>query len=787
MTALYALFFLASWTCLPVLAVRLDPKCAGKRLSAGLFAGALSLFFQACLSAALYRGMAFGWGKWLLVVLLGSAAGWLTTRLALSALPPAPSRLPRASRLAIAAVGLLFIVENAIIISAQGWGPGPGERAYFRPPFNNDSQRHVILVESLLRGGESPFLPQTELTYQMFWYHLVAEGAAFFPVTNKFPVVHGAILATGVLFIVALLWGLVRVRPVLFRRGFWAFALLGMGLLHTDLYHLSSKLLSESALGIEGDWSADPGFFRYFSLKLVALTCPQHLTFLLLAILFFASWEHRHRFTRVSVTLLFASIVASPVMAGFLYPWWALVEGLRRRHQARGLLDWIAKVVFLVTIAGGAFWALYRFPPWMLYSRSGNPPLELFARAWQAWASFPLAPVASAGALGLAAMLVALARVRERGALLWLRWETLALFVGTIFFTYVLTGVEIRRHFAMTASFSACFFLVRNFRLSTKRAPVTWAVGAVALALHGYFLYCYLGKKSHINPQVAWRDYFALNSWLKTEGKGHRVMAAEAAKELGLDYPIPMEAATAYSAIYHVSVHVHLTPSQMEILSAMAATGDSAPYAGVLGYDTIVWGPVESLRWGIRVKERFIDEKAKLAQFGKVAIYRWTDNLREVFEAEKKKGGNFSHRIGRLLLSRGWLAEAIQHLHTAIRKEPRSARTCLDLAMAYRDLKYYPHALNWLTRATELDPKMFEAFYEKGLILRGLGDMSGAMTAFRAAISAAPQFSPAYRELAAVLRWGGRQDEADRVLRESKRASGLRETSRVSRLIEGKR
>jgi tetratricopeptide (TPR) repeat protein len=90
-----------------------------------------------------------------------------------------------------------------------------------------------------------------------------------------------------------------------------------------------------------------------------------------------------------------------------------------------------------------------------------------------------------------------------------------------------------------------------------------------------------------------------------------------------------------------------------------------------------------------------------------------------------------------------------------------SARANLALGRALKSLGETESAAKYFDRALELDPKLAEAWFEKGLLISDRGDWSKAADLFRRTIAISPQYVPAHLALGeALLRIGQFDDSA---------------------------
>jgi tetratricopeptide (TPR) repeat protein len=70
-------------------------------------------------------------------------------------------------------------------------------------------------------------------------------------------------------------------------------------------------------------------------------------------------------------------------------------------------------------------------------------------------------------------------------------------------------------------------------------------------------------------------------------------------------------------------------------------------------------------------------------------------------------------------------------------------------------------ALEWLGKATAIDPDLTDGWINLGVVRRRSGDAAGAEAAYRRALAADPRSAAAYQNLSSLLRSQGRGREAD--------------------------
>jgi len=657
---------------------------------ADFFTGlALNIAYQSLLAGYLHLKLPFGAFKLGLIVL----GAFVLTHLSLRGFS-ARDRVPKKIWwIGLAALSTFTFFDLFVVLARQGWEPLLGTGPYFRAPFNNDGERNVILIEALLRGTANPFLPHTKLTYQLLWHHAVAPMVALFPGPERFAAVCGAVLASGVTGFSILLWALSQVSPRFFLRpAGWILA--AVFLFNADLYHFLESLWVLGKPGIEADWSIPPLFIHYFPLKLTGLLSSQHL--------FFLVWLSMYLAIRTSLRFFFFGLcwIASPPLFIFFFPFYFLANRVQIPRHA--LVFVIACLIH--TLALG-------FAPWLLFTRQGVQRPQLWDAAGWTWPLLPFAGFLVVGLLGLVIAITGAALWKQRKLSLAKGWEGAIFFLAIPLSHYVYTMQELRRHFALLAFFAALFWIIRYFPRLTPRLKSRVALSClvVGAALHGYFLYCFLGKPNQIDVSIPWKDYLAMKETIRNRFPGLSTLAAVHPTALGTICPPIMETTTSFASPLSASVHTILTNDKIAPLKKIILAGDAAPYGKRLGYRAILWGPAEEKVWGEKTRARFIHAKAELAREGSVGLYWLHDSWEPWIEKEKKKGGDAAYRIAHRFAVESWRAEAVEYFHEALRDEPRHRPAWLELARVVEAMGQSQWRKEILSDAVRMVPNFREA------------------------------------------------------------------------------
>ncbi len=714
-------------------------------------------FLLGTLSAILHPALAPHWQKLVLVEAVAVLGTWAALRFVVE---PRLRGLkhPAFSAKALLLCGLgaaLATADLVAIFSGQGFAFEKGKlfhagETYFRPPMNNDLTRHTVIVNSLLRKAEStPFLPNSKYSYQLYWHHFAALSvgplADWWQPEANYPLVMGHVTAVALLFFFMLLWGMHARRPALFESRWFAVAMTVLVLAHADVIHLIATLATTGSLGIEADWSGSNKPYRNFSAKLMGLTAPQHALFFF----FFLGFLERRRWMRdPSAKTVFAipCFVASPVLSLFVFPIWWAGELARLYDRPKVMLKRAGECV-IAGLAGLAAYTIFlRANPVDLVTRPGASGAQFASVPFEQYAYIPILWACTAGFLGL---LAPLAFRKGRWA-----WPGLAvLLVGLPFFNFVVTAHEIRRHFSMVVAVISAVYLVR----AIPRWALGWrrAVGVAALLslpLHAYFVYCYLGKPSSLDPAFPWHDYYSMNKILREKFPGATVLAAvqPGSGGIGLEKPITMEATTSFSVPFHTAAHTMVSESQMRIFSSIYRSGETLPYGAALGYKYTVWGPVEDRVWGERNRRRFIDGNEPVARAGSVGLYEIRDSL-ALADAKEPVTRDLLSAHAETLAKAEYPVEAIETCERLMQTGQGTLPIALQLARLQLQVGDANGSLRIADMILAQDPNQQMALALRGGSLIRLGRPFQAAESYRHLLTIDPKDLRAKSNLALVL------------------------------------
>jgi hypothetical protein len=579
--------------------------------------------FAAVLSAV-FSEISFGWGKLAGIYLLSG----FFTNFVLAPLPFSRRKIfgPRFYFFLSGIVALLSL-DLALIYLSSGWGPVP----HFRPPFLHDIERDVVIVNALLRHAGSPYLPNSPFGYQLLWYHWASLPVSLFEGSTSYPFVIGTIHATGVLFLSFLLWAVCVLRPAVAMRWGVGIFLCVLFFSHTDLFNGIRSVIMTGRWGIETDLPAGfPIFFRYSSLKSLTLVAPQHAFGLSFLIFYFLLGQSRvvHASKKREIVRGIYGILAfaaSPILFGMVMPLFLLWE------LATGKLKLFSVMKRAAAFLGGGtllFRLVCGFWPTVLLSRP-DETRALFPSDAESWVLyFPWLWIATLGLPVILWFICLTYRLLQRHRRNLLSSPELwAIAIGVPFFCYIYAHSEIRRYYSLLCVallFLSTVRLMPHPRLWLASRPMKFVVlgfSGAALFLHGVFLHSYLFRPSTVDQTIPWEDYFGMNQIIK-DNYSHLPVMAAADNRLGIEKPLVMQVTTSFCAPVEIAIHTQLTKNQFNTLEKIFHEGNPLPYARSLGYEAILWGPVEERVWGSSMREKYLREDRKIATVGSVSLYR---------------------------------------------------------------------------------------------------------------------------------------------------------------------
>jgi len=94
--------------------------------------------------------------------------------------------------------------------------------------------------------------------------------------------------------------------------------------------------------------------------------------------------------------------------------------------------------------------------------------------------------------------------------------------------------------------------------------------------------------------------------------------------------------------------------------------------------------------------------------------------------------------LGAALAETGDTENALKELRAALEDYPNESLLWYEIGRIDARQKQLPRAIEELTKATELDPELAEAYNELGIALAGSGDFTNAKTAFLESLRISP-------------------------------------------------
>ena len=133
----------------------------------------------------------------------------------------------------------------------------------------------------------------------------------------------------------------------------------------------------------------------------------------------------------------------------------------------------------------------------------------------------------------------------------------------------------------------------------------------------------------------------------------------------------------------------------------------------------------------------------------------WLDTI-----AKRPRSAVAQANVGKALLERHRLAEALPHCAEAVRLDPAKPAAHYNLGMAFEEQERWADALGEFAAAAAINPKLYLAQFRAGRILDRLGRWADAERFLRLALSNEPDLPEAHGGLGVALAGEGRQGEA---------------------------
>lgn len=558
------------------------------------------------------------------------------------------------------AMAIAAVSTDWWVFRSQGFDFDTG-LSRFAAPFAGDHWRHAAIIAGLQREDQSIFFPDSALVYQVLWHHGAAAILSALPdAVTIFKRELALTLVTGLLMYFCLFDTILRLRPQLLRGWPLLGLVLVLGGTEADIFNAGLTYLQSGHAAFAADSSsliASP--YRYFSLKLVSLTAPQHAVFFMFAALAIMNLcrvvqiddpPSGSIWMLLRASLVFASMgaVFSPVLAMLVLPFiYLAVFWCVAAFRA----EWV-RVVRYCAVAVGVVFVLHllilRMPLWAPFLRpnitgggSGSYGVKLFPVfdvSTGLITNSPWALASTSGVLGLvvAGLLVWMALCRRS---LLRQPLILAFLVTFIFWNWILVDTEIQRHSSMTIAFLGllvvALYLPWNSSFTRIGLIMIPSVG-VCVLLNGYFIRAYEQNAGFMPLTKAWTDYFCMNELVRKKFPGIPLVVATPRH---FELPIAVEAAPTLVWSQVATVHQRMTAAQAEEMDALnprdwgtfRRIGESTGEAMLermkaLGFRGALWGPIEEELYGPALARVFAKPQRFLASCGFVGLYSLFDN-----------------------------------------------------------------------------------------------------------------------------------------------------------------
>ncbi len=598
-------------------------------------------------TSLLFNALSFGWTKYAIVITCSSMLVYFALRwFHMNHVFVNRRILDGRVLLVISILAFIANADNFIILSKQGLFDI--EPPYFRPGLVSDPVRNVIIVNALIRGDGSPFLPGSEFSYQLLWYQFAALFAAPFATAQNFRLVSGVTMMQGYLLFFYLFWAVSIMRPGLvlrYRSAVFAFVAVIIAA-HADSYNYFIRGC------IEADGSCGPTGYRYFvrnfSTELATLASPQHVFFLIPLVIFYATnrlLQDRHRTAPTHrITLFTAMFLSSPIMSAFFLPSYLTYHyvflATKRRYSR--LLPTIFEVIAILIVGVLLFWGTTRTSPLDLFTRPSSAGLVIFPfgmdfqdsimHLFFSLVQIPRIVIWGFGVTGLVAVLLLLVQLYKCAKGNWISTETYHytfMVLGTMYlFYFIVTHGEIRRHVVILLSPVIVLLILkllpswRKLHRSIMYLGIFWIVLILSVYLHGVYIYAYTMKPSVLTTEIDWNDYACMN---KKIFRHHADKPTLAAAGGGLIFPPVMEVTSSFAKPEDAYAHSRM-PAGGYLITLRQIEDGASPVESAyeLGFKNIIWGPLEDAQWSREEKEAVIGDATALETCGKVSLYRIT-------------------------------------------------------------------------------------------------------------------------------------------------------------------
>jgi hypothetical protein len=637
---------------------------------------ALQYFFFLVWAAMLYKLLPLGEIKLLVVIIFSAISTYIVATYVLRG---AIEQAAKRSSVTIAALGIAAVLATVSLLPDlylfvhEGYFPQHG--SILVSVVYGDQIRHGHLIRALVREDQSAYFPHSQFIYEVLWHHGMAVIDAVLPASRTgLSVALGGTLVVGWLLYFLLYWLVGVLRPTAGTN--WPVMVLValLALSNTDWYGLLFMR----------HWGEPGSLFRYFSIRLLASTAPQHASYVVMLLPLVAFYYRPNQTWQKSddkvafipsfmIVFAIAAIVISPVDSAITVPSIAAIAAAQLYQRPRATILVGLQLLVAAIAAAAIFWVVLRFPIYELFIRPGIAPgsseEDAFTPFWRLTdigrrlALLPLVFVITMGTCGILVSLL----------FVWWAFEkpvrfrdpiALALLGGSFFWNIILVNGEIQRHFSMLAAIAILVLISLALPLdwhpwkfgfrSRVALKLCSAIAAILIAIQ--LIEVFTVKGSSGDPTIdyfvdrlwagtsgrlskgfrddAANDYFCINDFITRNRPGLPVVAAQA--EI-LGFPFAAEVTTALMPWRETVVHQRVTPDQSATLFRINRGGNATLRAMAvqigtpikselysLGFRAIIWGPHEDRDLGEASRRVLITSEETLARCGSVGLFTLT-------------------------------------------------------------------------------------------------------------------------------------------------------------------
>ena len=554
----------------------------------------------------------------------------------------------------------IAILTDWWIFRRQGFDFDSG-LSRFAAPFAGDHWRHTAIIAGLLRENQSIFFPNSPLVYQVLWHHgaaVIISALPALPTLFKYEL--GITLVTGLVMYYCIFTVILSLRHWGIRNWLLLLVIVVVAATEADIFNAGLSYLKFGGPALAADSSTSIlSPYRYFSLKLVSLTAPQHAVFFLFAALvvreLYRPILNQDRLPKISWNALRASFlpaiaatIFNPILASLMFPLMYLViffrEPVYRKNLTR-LVTWCftAGAIILILhliILRFAIWAPFTRPNITgggtgAYGIKFFPVLDLTSGLLQ---GIPLAFPAMVGITGFIFIFILFWGIFFKREL-FKDPLVVTLLLSCITWNLIIGDTEIQRHYSMVLAFMALFIFalqLPDWMSHISQTMLAIPIISICFYINAVFIKAYENNASWMPLNTSWQDYYCMNALAQ---KGYPGIPLVVATPRHFELPIAVEAGPTLVWSQISSVHqrlTHLQAKEMDLInprdwSTFRRIGESSGVDLVarmkaLGFEGVVWGPIEEELYGPRLAALFTKPNRFLASCGLVGLYSLSDN-----------------------------------------------------------------------------------------------------------------------------------------------------------------